>query len=242
MENKAKGGLSIFFMSLVFYMMITTKYTHALGDYILEFAGLKSWSGNYSGTHFTIIYFGVLFIISLFLVERYAINNLNISRRKIFLIFIVMVTLFYLLTGKIAINIKKNSPGLSSIGFNLSESEIDYWSDESGIVEFKAKFELTNFSEEEKHFYISMNRELYEREGFNEINFYTLSGEKAIFKIYGNESKSFSVSLNDYIITGGIQNGGEGGIIEEIILTNENGDKAILNKNNDNGFFVELSR
>ena len=71
MGDKVKGVLSIFFMAVTFFMMVTTKYTHALGDYILEFIGLKSWTGDYSGTHLTVIYFGVLFIISLFVVGKY---------------------------------------------------------------------------------------------------------------------------------------------------------------------------
>lgn len=75
LANKVKGVLSVFFMSLFFYMMITTKYTRALGDYILEYAGLKSWTGNNSGTHLTVIYFGILFIISLIFVKRYAVVN-----------------------------------------------------------------------------------------------------------------------------------------------------------------------
>lgn len=240
MSHKVKGRLSIFFMSLIFYMMITTKYTHALGDYILEFAGLKSWTGNYSGTHLTIIYFGVLFIISLFLVEKYAVNHLNLSRRNIFIIFIVTVTLFYSLTGIIATNIKKNSPGLLSIGYDANDSNIDYKAENNKIVEFIAEFELTNYSEEEKLFYISINRNFYKEEGIEKINFYTLTGEKAIFKLYGNESKSFLLDLNDYIVVGGIQNGGESGVIEEIELTNDKGDTVRLNSRN--GFFAELGR
>lgn len=236
----SKGRLSVFFMSLIFYMMITTKYTHALGDYILEFVGLKSWTGNYSGTHLTIIYFGVLFIISLFLVEKYAVNHLNISRRNIFITFIVMVTLFYSLTGIIATNIKKNSPGLLSIGYDANDSNIDYKAENNKIVEFIAEFELTNYNEEEKLFYISINRNFYKEEEIERINFYTLTGEKAIFKLYGNESKSFLLDLNDYIVVGGVQNGGDSGVIEEIELTNDKGDKVRLNSRN--GFFAELSR
>lgn len=103
MSNKIKGGVAIFLMSLLFYMMITTKYTYALGDYILEFIGVKSWTGNYSGFHLTIVYFGVPFIISLFIVEKYAVDLLNLRRTRVFLIFIALMTLFYLITGVIAV-------------------------------------------------------------------------------------------------------------------------------------------
>jgi len=36
-------------------MMKTTTYTRALGDYVLEFIGLKSWSGKLAGTHLTVL-------------------------------------------------------------------------------------------------------------------------------------------------------------------------------------------
>ncbi len=68
MTIKTKSALSILFMSVSFFMMITTRYTHALGDYILELIGLPSWTGDHTGFHLTIIYFGVLFIIGLFMV------------------------------------------------------------------------------------------------------------------------------------------------------------------------------
>lgn len=60
MNDKVKGGLSILFMAITFYMMVTTKYTRALGDYILEFVGLKSWTGDYSGIHLTTLEYFLL--------------------------------------------------------------------------------------------------------------------------------------------------------------------------------------
>lgn len=85
MSNKLKGVFSIFFMTITSYMMITTNYTHALGDYVLQFFGLRAWTGDYSGTHLTVFYFGILFFISLFFVEKYVIDEkgLNIRRRYV---------------------------------------------------------------------------------------------------------------------------------------------------------------
>ncbi len=243
MSNKIKGVVTIFLMSLLFYMMITTKYTHALGDYILEFIGVESWTGNnYSGFHLTIIYFGVPFIISLLIVEKYAVDLLNMRRTRIFLIFIFLMTVFYLITGTIAVNIKKNSPGLLSVGYSNENSHMEYKSENNKITEFNAEFELTNYSNEIRTFYLSIDSSYYRQDGIKEISFYTLDGKKAIFQLRGNETKLFSLNLNDYRVEGGrvSQNGWEAGIIKEIVLTNDKGDKVRLDSNN--GFLAELSR
>jgi hypothetical protein len=241
MKSKIKGGFSILLMSLIFYCMITTKYTHALGDYIVEFVGLNSWTGNYSGFHLTIIYFGIPFIISLLEVERYVVS-MNISRIRVFLVFIVLMTIFYLLTGLIVSNIKKNSPGLLSIAFNPENSSINYSTKDKELVEFTDEFELINYSNEKRTFYISIDRYLYRQDGIEAISFYTINGEKAVFQLEGNETKFFSLNLNDYKVVGGrrFQNGSESGTIEEIVLTDDEGDKVILNRNN--GFIAESSR
>lgn len=242
MNNKVKGGLSILLMSVTFYMMITTKYTHALGDYILEFIGLKSWTGDYSGVHLTVIYFGILFMIGLFLVEKYAIAGLNIRRRSVFFIFVALMTVFSLITGMTARNIKKNSSGLLAIGYNSSGSSMNYRSEDNKFVEFTAELELTNYSNEKKTFYLSIDSPFYREDGIEEISFYTLDGKPAIFELESNETKSFSLSLDNYNIVGGreFQNGSENGIIEEIVLTNHKGNKVRLDSTN--FFGIELSK
>lgn len=244
MGNKVKAGVTIFIMSLLFFMMVTTKYTHALGDYILESIGLRSWTGDYSGFHLTIIYFGVPFIISLFMVEKYAVELLSMRRTRLFLIFIVLVTVFYWITVFVTINIKKSSPGLLAIGYNSENSYIHYRSEDNEITEFTAEFELTNYSDEVKTFYLNIDSRYYRQDGLKEISFYTLDGEKAIFKLRNNETKLFSLNLNDYKVEGGLvsQNGGLTGVIEEIILINvdDEDDKVRLNSNN--GFLAELIR
>ena len=148
MTNKVKGILSILFMSVTCYMMITTKYTHALGDYVLEFIGLKSWTDDYSGTHLTVLYFGVLFIIGLFLVDKYAKNGLNIKGRTVFIIFVALMFMFTSITGMTARTIKTYSSGLLTIGYNSNGSSMNYKSDDKEFVEFTAEFKLTNYSKE----------------------------------------------------------------------------------------------
>jgi len=242
MNNKVKGGLSILLMSVTFYMMITTKYTHALGDYVLEFIGLKSWTGNYSGMHLTVIYFGILFVIGLFLVEKCVIDGLNIRRRSVFFIFIALMIVFSSITGMTARNIKKNSPGVLAIGYNSEDSSMNYRSEDNNFIEFTAEFELTNYSNEKKTFYLSIDSPSYREDGIEEISFYTFDGTKAIFQLEGNETKSFFLSSNSYDIVGGreLQNGSGSGIIAEIILTNDEGEKVRLDSNN--FFGIELNK
>lgn len=242
MNNKVKGGFSILLMSVTSYMMMTTKYTRALGDYILEFIGLKSWTGDYSGTHLTVIYFGILFMIGLYLVEKYAIDGLNIRRRSVFFIFVALIIVFSSFTGITARNIKKNSSGLLAIGYNSSGSSMNYRSEDNKFTGFTAEFELTNYSNEKKTFHLSIDSPFYREDGIEEISFYNFDGKRAIFELESNETKSFSLSLDNYNVVGGreFQNGSGSGIVVEIILTNDKGNKVRLDSNN--FFGIELSR
>jgi hypothetical protein len=223
-------------------MMITTKYAHALGDYILEFLGLKSWTGDYSGTHLTIMYFGILFIIGLFLVKKYAIEGLNLRRRSIFIIFVALMVVFSSITGMTARNIKKNSPGLLTIGYNSMGSRLDYKAEDKKFVEFAAEFELTNYSNEKKTFHLKIDNPFYREDGIDEINFYTFEGKQAIFELDSHETKSYLLSLDKYHIIGGreFQSGSGSGIIQEIVLMDDKGNKVRLDSNN--FFGIELGR
>ena len=242
MNDKQKGGWSIIFMAATFFMMVTTKYSHALGDYVLEFIGLRSWTGDYSGTHLTVIYFGILFIISLFLVRKYAVNQLRIGRISVLLIFILLMTIFTSMTGLVARNIKSNSEGLLAIGYNTDDSNMKFQSRDNKFVEFSAEFELTNYSSEKKTFHLSIDSPYYREEGVEEIEFYTLDGKLAFFEIGGNETKLFQLDLDEYNITGGrqFQNGSGGGIIQEILLFDDKGDTIRLDVQNFQG--IELNR
>jgi hypothetical protein len=126
LNKKVRALLSILFMSVIFYMMIKTKYSRALGDYILEFIGLRSWTGDYSGMHLTVIYFGILFISGVYLVEKYAVNGVGFRKRNVLLIFIVLMTLFTSITGITARSVKKNSSGLLAVGYNSKGSKMNY--------------------------------------------------------------------------------------------------------------------
>ncbi|WP_248482212.1 hypothetical protein [Tepidibacter aestuarii] len=242
MNNKIKAGILIFLMSITFYMMLTTSYTRALGDYILEFIGLRSWTGDYSGTHLTVIYFGILFMICLHLVEKHVIDDLNIRGRSVFLIFVVLTTVFYSITGMTASNIKKNSSGLLTIGYNPKHSNINYSYEDNKFVEFTAQFELTNYSDEKKTFYLSIDNHFHRKDGIEPISFYTFDGKRVVFELRGNETKSFLLNLDNYnvIWDRNFGSGSGSGIVDEIVLTSDKGDKVRIG--NRNFFGVELGR
>ena len=232
MNNKVKGGLSIFFMSLSFYMMITTKYARPLGDYVLEFIGLPSWTGDYTGFHLTIIYFWVLFIIGLSLVKKYARDGLNMKKRRVFLVFIGLIVVFNTMTGATVKTIKKNSPGLLSIGYNSENGRMSYESRDYEFTQFVADFELTNYSDEKKTFHIGLDNSSYEKDGFDSINFYLFDGNQATFELEAGQTTAFSLSLDDYHVTGGRkhENGSGNGTIQQVILTNDKGDRVKLDR------------
>ncbi len=103
-------------------MMLTRRYIHALGDYVIEFIGLKSWTGDFTGIHLTIFYFGALTFLGLYLVRKYALKEWGIRKRKAIFLFIVFITIFSLMTNMAVKSIKKYSDGLLSIGYHSKTS------------------------------------------------------------------------------------------------------------------------
>ncbi|MFT5874857.1 MAG: hypothetical protein ACI8WT_003836 [Clostridium sp.] len=234
--------MSIFFLSISFYMMVTMRYTHALGDYVLEFIGLKPWTGDYSGAHLTVFYFSALAIIGLFLVRKYAMDGLGIRTRNLLFSFIAFITIFSLLTNITAINVKKYSDGLLSIGFNSNNSKMEYKSESMEYTEFNAQIEMKNYGNESKEFYLAIDNPFYREESTEHIDIFTKEGSKATFRLNGNETRTFEINLDEYKIKGGRLsiNGGSNGIIEEIFLTNAQGNAISLESNN--FFGIEMNR
>lgn len=240
-SNKIKGIIGIFFLSISFYMMKTTTYTRALGDYVLEFIGLKSWSGKFTGMHLTVIYFGLLTIILLYVVLKFAVEKWRIRKRWFLLLVIVFINLFSFITDATVRNIKKNSNGLRTIGFNSENSKMEYQSKDMEYTKFNAEIELVNYGNESKEFYITINDFGYREDRPNGIDVCTKDGEKAVFELEGNENEVFRINLDEYKILGvrASRNGGGSGYIKDIILTDENNNKVRLDKNN--FFGIELN-
>lgn len=234
-NNGIKGILLTFCLSISIFMMINTTYIRALGDYVVEFLGLKSWSGNnYMGTHWTVFYFGILTIILLALTFRFVADEWKIKKRWVFLLIFVFVNIFSYLTDAAVIKLKKNSDGLKTISYNSEKSKIEYLSKDMNYIKYNAEIEMTNYGNESKQFYMTIDDLRYEKDGFNGIDVLTNDGNRAVFELEGNETMVFRINLNDYKISGGraTQNGGGSSNIKDIIITDENNNKIRLDKNN----------
>ena len=235
MNKRTKAFLSVLFMSITFYMMLETRYVNAIGDYVIEFIGLKSWTGNHTGTHLTITYLMPLFIIGIILVKRYAIRDLKIKWRMVIIVFIGLNTIFTLSTGAIAKNIKSNSEGLLPIGFEQEEdNDMEYEFNDGRYTKFKADIKLTNYSKEDKQFYLMIDNNYDE----NPIRLYDLDGGKAIFKLRGKEAKIFSINLDNYLVKDSDMNeidyvrGAGSGVITGVIVFDDIGDEVKIDNNN----------
>jgi len=137
--------------------MKTTMYTRSLGDYVIESIGLKSWSGEFRGIHYTTLYFGILTILWLYIVLKFAIEKWGMKKRWVILLFFVFINMFTFTIDVTAKNIKKNSDGLLTVGFNSQNSRIEYKSKGREYTDFDAEIELTNYSDESKRFYITID-------------------------------------------------------------------------------------
>ena len=243
MNKRTKAFLSVLFMSITFYMMLETRYVNAIGDYVIEFIGLKSWTGNNTGTHLTIFYLMPLFIIGIILVKRYAIRDLKIKWRIVIIVFIGLNTIFTLSTGAIAKNIKSNSEGLLPIGFEQEEdNDMEYEFNDGRYTKFKADIKLTNYSKEDKQFHLMIDNNYDE----NLIRLYNLDGSKAIFKLKGKETKVFPINLDNYLVKDGDMNeidyvrGAGSGVITGVIVFDDRGDEVKIDSNN--FFGIRLKR
>jgi|BioPla2DNA2_1021312.scaffolds.fasta_scaffold03303_6 hypothetical protein len=80
-----------------FYMMLSTPHSRALGDAVFEEIRLKAWTDVYSGTHLTVIYFGVLFCVVLAISKKFLKVNKDVSKIHRIVVFVAAVIIIYLI-------------------------------------------------------------------------------------------------------------------------------------------------
>lgn len=241
MTDKLKGAFLILLLSLSFFMMISVGNIHALGDYLLEYIGLKSWSGEYSGLHLTVLYFGALTIIVLFLVQRHVIEKLGIRWRYVFLSVVMLLTIFTITTNLTVEVIKRSSEGLLAVGFDNHDSQISYRINEGEYTEFNAKISLKNYAKDTKEFFLTIVSPF--QDGRHEdFMIFMLAGEPAIFQLASNQTKLLNINLDAYDISGGIKatNATGSGSVRAIILTDMQGNSIRLDSNNYFGIKLNL--
>ncbi|MBH1942573.1 hypothetical protein I5677_16900 [Mobilitalea sibirica] len=234
MRDKLKLYVPIIILALLFYMMITTPHSRALGDILLEVIGLKAWTDGHDGMHLTVIYFGTLFLIILLRSNSSSAMKPNNKRKHKIIIFICTVITIYLVHSALIQNMMGNSVGLNSIAIAPSGNTYEYKIVEGEIEEFKFEFKLTNYSEEVKQFSIV---------GFNDniagIEMYNKQREIVQFEIHGKETRIYKIDLGNYIIEvkgiGKIKNYASRGIINSLLLLNDNGNETEIVKLRDMG-------
>ncbi len=241
---RIKGFLSLIFMTLSFFMMIDTKYSRALGDYVLEFIGLKSWTAGNTGTHLTVIYFGILFFIGLYLVIVNVLVGWNKRKRTVLLYFVVLLSIYYFCTMSIFVYIKSNSKSLLSIGFeNPHDSYLEYTSkDQNEIDKFSIKIELKNYSSEEKSFNIRLVNTYSEENSTEIFTIYKKDGDIAAFNLLPNEVKEFILTSSNYNLkkeaSTYVNVNSFSGIVDRIVLFNQYGDEVYLDHTNFFGIII----
>ena len=225
--NKTKGVGAILFLAISVHMMVTTKYAYALGDYLLLWLGLKPWSGGFKGTyflgtHYTVFYFGVLSILALILVKKYAIKKANIRSRNIFIIFIALLYGLNLLTNVTVKMVKANSEGLKVMSIDNTDNFMEYEFKGGEYVEIRAEIELTNCSDNLVEFRMKLiNPQYYHDKVLEEfISIEDKNGEPVIFRYKPKEKRKLVLTVDKYkFVRNSDEGNGNGrGPIDEIIL------------------------
>lgn len=208
MTKRGKAFLSILFLSITFYMMMDTKYLNAVGDYVVEFIGLKAWTGTYTGIHLTIFYFLPFFILALLLVRKYAIRGLNITSVIVFFVFVGFTLLFSFLMSTLVKIKKANAEGLFPIALEQDKPrEIEYDFVDNEYTRFKADFTLKNYSKETKRFYLMIDTAYSQQDKLTPTELFDEDESRAVFELRGEESKPFSIDAENYLLKGGHTHG-----------------------------------
>ena len=223
MTKKTKAYISIFSMSVLFYMNVSTNHTRALGDYLLEYFDIRSRTGVTTGLHLNVLYFGILFFASLFFVNIYAIRLNGMKNREVLVSFILLILLFNVTTEVTAQFIKKNADGLLSIAYSSEESKIEYTVKDNEVQEFTVSFSLKNYSDQVQKFTVSID----------EIDILNSDGTLAVFLLMPGESKHFELDSPEYRIEGESisEVAYSSGSVSDIILTNTKGKSIKLTRN-----------
>lgn len=225
-----------------FLLMFDTKYLRAPGDYLLEFFGLKSWTGELSGTHLTVIYFGIVFFVSLFLIEKHLINEYKMKWRNVIIILIFSIALYSSTVGTIVQIIMRNSDTLTSIEYQSEVGQRSFDKDNGEYTSFDVVFKLNNKSRDKRKFYVDFNSSWRREDGESSIKVLDKNGERAVFELAGEASEIFELDEKDYILIDDDQEGNysSSGILDEIILTDLDGYSIVLQ--HDRGYSLKINR
>lgn len=230
MNKKWQQNTLIGLMVSSFILMFNTKYLRAPGDYLLEFMGFKSWTGGLSGTHLTVIYFGIIFFICLFLIEKYLINQSKLKWRRVISILVLSIALYVSTVGTIVQIVMRNSDTLTSIEYISDSGRLNFSKDDGEYTRFNTVFELSNKSRDSRVFFVDLHSSWRRQDGQSSIKILDKNGNRAVFELKGDESKLFDLDESEFILKDDEDFGSysTSGILDEIILTDPSGYSVLL--------------
>lgn len=230
MNKKWQQNTLIGLMVSSFILMFNTKYLRAPGDYLLEFMGLKSWTDDMSGTHLTVIYFGIIFFISLFLIEKYLVNQSKLKWRRVITILVLSIALYVSTVGTIVQIIMRNSDTLTSIEYISDRGHLNFSKNDGEYTKFNTVFELSNKSRDKRVFFVDLHSSWRRADGQSSIKILDKNGDRAVFELKGNESKLFDLDESEFLLKDDEDFGSysTSGILDEIILTDPSGYSVLL--------------
>ncbi len=198
MLYKFKKILLLVIISFVLFLSIETKHVGALGDIILQYIGLASWSNGQSGTHFTVVYSLLIIFAFLLLIRRQ--KNYEYSTKFVLLVMIISLTTFTFIVNTSAEFMKGNKEGVFVIGYNSRESMMDFSTTSSGLVDFNAVIDLTNYSDEDIYFSLDISREYSDNGTYFDI--LDMDEKQVVLHLEPKETKQFIFDNEEYLIVG----------------------------------------
>lgn len=234
MKDKIKLYGPIVISALLFYMMIETPHSRALGDIVLESLGLKAWTAGNMGLHLTVVYFALLLLVVI-LASRLITVNYNISKFRRFFIFAGTVCLIYLIHSSAIHERMRQNEGLRSMAITPSGGSYEYRIKEKEGQEFICEVELANYSDEARQFTIvGINNNV------TDIILHERQGTPVQFNIAGKETRSYTINHNDYTINlkdvDTSQSIAGTGTIDTLLLQDNHGNKVKVYKLNHRNF------
>lgn len=234
MKAKLRSYGPIIILALVFYMMLSTPHSRALGDIVIESFGLKSWTDGYSGIHLTVIYFGILLFIIYLIYKKFVNDEVGIRRKYKIIFFIASVTIYYLVHSAFVHMEVGNAEGLNTIAIAPDGNSYTYKIVDGELVEFEYEFNLTNYSREAKYFTIEgyindlVRFEIYDKQ--DELIQYFLRGK-------GTENYKLNLKNVNIKIYGldKLFSAGGGGRVDSLTLIDDEGNSTKAIKLRDRG-------
>ena len=174
------------FMLLAFAFLFKWRfiYSEPVGDRLLGFIGVPTWSNGNSGVHYTGIVSIILLIVGLiFLAKRY-------SGKMIFIFFLALM----LIPSNLFANVYQSNfaKGIYALEYHQDDSNCKYDTNDSSIVVGKCTLSFVNHSDLPVTFRVSLDQK-YDNKGFNVMDIINLKEHQ--LKISANEHKAFEINF-----------------------------------------------